>query len=296
MMRLFVMPCLLLLAAPAGAQDPARMSPSDIDALPTRVPHAVHAYGPAPAQFGQLRLPDGAGPFPVVVLIHGGCWTQGFATLRNTAPLASALAERGIATWNIEYRQLGQAGAGWPGTFQDWAAATDALRELAKEHPLDLGRVLAAGHSAGAHAALWLAARPGLPEGSEIRGGDPLPLKAAVAIDGPGDLAAFVGIDEQICGAPVIRNLMGGGPDDVPARYAEGSPAARLPLGTPQLLVSASPVLPPEAAQAYADRAGGEARVLALAGAGHFGMIAPATAPGRQLIEAIEAALASPDP
>lgn len=295
-MRLLATVLLVFVNGPAGAVDPARISPSDVDALPTRVPHAVRAYGPGPAQVGQLRLPDGAGPFPVVVVVHGGCWTQGFATLRNTAPLASALAGRGIATWNIEYRQLGQDGAGWPGTFRDWGAATDALRGLAKDFPLDLDRIVVAGHSAGAHAALWIAARPGLPEDSEIRGADPLPVRAAVAIDGPGDLAAFVGVDEQICGAPVISRLMGGGPDQVPARYAEGSPAERLPLGRPQLLVSASPVLPADAAKAYADRAGGEARVLTLEGAGHFGMIAPDTVPGRQLVDAIEALLVPPGP
>jgi hypothetical protein len=57
-------------------------------------------------QFGEFRLPAGIGPFPVAVVIHGGCWTSASATLRNTAALADALREAGIATWNIEYRRL----------------------------------------------------------------------------------------------------------------------------------------------------------------------------------------------
>ncbi|HSI50544.1 MAG TPA: hypothetical protein VLA61_19935 [Ideonella sp.] len=92
---------------------------------PVLPPKAVIAYGSSPLQFGELRLPPGDGPFPVAVLIHGGCWTSSFATLRSTAALASELTRFGIASWNIEYRQRGDAGGGWPGTYRDWAAALD---------------------------------------------------------------------------------------------------------------------------------------------------------------------------
>lgn len=275
-------------AAPATAQG---ISPEAVNQLPTRVPHAVHRYGPAPQQFGQLRLPEGAGPFPVAVVVHGGCWTKGFATLANTAPLASALAERGIASWNIEYRQLGDDGAGWPGTFQDWGAATDALRDLATKHPIDLTRVVTVGHSAGAHAALWLATRPAQPDGTPLGAADPLRVQGAVAIDGPGDLVAFVGRDAMVCGRPVISTLFGGTPAEVPDRYAAGSPAERLPIGVPQVLV-ASVVLLPEDAKAYADRAAGDAvTVVTLQGVGHFDMIAPGEPSADKVVEAVQALL-----
>lgn len=288
-----LLPSLLCLALAAPAVAPAQgLSPDAVNRLPTRVPHAVHRYGPAPQQYGQLRLPEGAGPFPVAVVVHGGCWTKGFATLANTAPLASALAERGIASWNIEYRQLGEPGAGWPGTFQDWGAATDALRELATKHPIDLARVVTVGHSAGAHAALWIAARPMLPADSEIGAADPLPVQGAVAVDGPGDLAAFVVVDEQICGQPVITTLFGGKPADLAARYADGSPAARLPFGVRQVLV-ASVVLGADAAKAYAAQANGDdIAVVALENAGHFDMIAPGQPSAEKVIEAVETLLA----
>ena len=269
----------LLLATPMATGAMARdMGPRDVDALPASKPTALVSYGTDRLQTGELRLPAGKGPFPVAVVIHGGCWTKGFATARNTAPLASALTAKGIATWNIEYRQVGDAGGGWPGTFADWAAATDHLRTLAKRYPIDLTNVVVTGHSAGAHAALWVAARGKLPKGNALRGSNPLPVRAAVAIDGPGDLAPFVGPDAEICGKPVIVPLMGGTPAEVPGRYAQGSPAALLPLGMPQVMLPSS-VLTPDAAEAYRKAAvakGDRASVVpTAAGADHFNIIAP---------------------
>ena len=76
-------------------------------------------YGPRRAQYAVLEAPPGSGPFPVVVLLHGGFWRTGFnRTLMN--PLALDLLRRGWAVWNLEYRRLGigsGAGGGWPATF-----------------------------------------------------------------------------------------------------------------------------------------------------------------------------------
>ena len=82
------------------------------------------AYGPAPAQVVDLFLPKGKGPFPVVVLIHGGCYLAEYRGLAETSGVAADLAKRGYAVWNVEYRKLGEAGAGYPGTFLDVASAT----------------------------------------------------------------------------------------------------------------------------------------------------------------------------
>ena len=142
-----------------------RLSPADVNRLPSKPADARISYGPDPLQFGELRLPRGTGPFPLAVVIHGGCWVSEVATLQNTAALADALRDAGIATWNIEYRRVDNPGGGWPGTFTDVADAVDLVRVIAREHPIDLSRVVTIGHSAGAHLALWAAARGRLAEG-----------------------------------------------------------------------------------------------------------------------------------
>lgn len=271
---------LALAASIAALPSPlsAQTGPAEVNRLPVSAVTAREAYGPAPMQFGELRLPPGPGPFPVAVIIHGGCWLRGMASLAGTAPIATALAARGIATWNIEYRALGDEGGGWPGSYQDWGAATDHLRGLARRHPLDLSRIVVIGHSAGAPAALFVAARPRLPASAETRGADPLPVAAAVAIDGPPELTPLIGADVRICGSAVISRLMGGTPASHPARYAEVSPVTHLPLRARQYMVSASPVLRREWAEAYRAQAaarGDIVEILFPVGGDHFNIIMP---------------------
>lgn len=276
---------LLLLLTLAHATDVAAqrtgLGPRDVDRLPSRPADARVVYGTDDAlQFGELRLPAGRGPFPVAVVIHGGCWVSRFATLQNTAAFADALRDAGVATWNIEYRRLDHRGGGWPGTFADVAAAADFVAALAKQHPLDASRVVAVGHSAGAHLALWLAARQRLPEGNVLRGDAPLRLNGAVALGGPGDLGDFRTYASKICGGPVIDQLLGGTPQDVPDRYAQTSPVALLPFGTRQVLIVGEndPVMPARARDAYvaaALKAGDTAESIVIPAAGHFEVIAP---------------------
>ena len=285
-MRSYLLLLALLFGLSAVSANAERLSADAPNHLPSSPPTLTAAYGDDELQVGELRLPSGEGPFPVVVMIHGGCWMKGFATKRHTAAAATALTEKGVATWNIEYRQIGDEGAGWPGTFLDWGAATDHLRTLAETYPLDLEKVVVTGHSAGAHAALFVASRSRLAGESEIRGRNPLPVSAAVAIDGPGDLASFSGLAEQVCGRPVIDLLMGGGPDSVPERYAEGSPLEVLPLRVPLALISSSGVLPPPSAEAFraaASAVGDRVDVHVIADSGHFEPIAPGTAEWRRV-------------
>lgn len=267
-------------AAYAVAQQ--RLSPRDVEALPSKPPDTRIPYGPDTVQYGELRLPKGNGPFPVAIIIHGGCWVAKVATLRSTAALADALRDAGFATWNVEYRRLGDAGGGWPGTFADIAAATDLVRVIAKEHPLDLSRVVTVGHSAGAHLAIWAAARGRLPRTSGLYRDSPLPLRAAVALGGPPDLRAFRQYDDDICGSPVIDRLMGGTPEAAPDHYAQGSPAELLPLGVRQLLLvgASDGVMPPREREMYAakaTKAGDRVEVVEVPG-GHFEVIAPTSA------------------
>jgi acetyl esterase/lipase len=150
-------------------------------------------------------------------------------------PLAAALTESGLATWNVEYRRLGHAGGGWPGTFRDVARAADTVRTLAKSHPLDLNRVIAIGHSAGAHLSLWLAARHRLAPTSEVYVANPIKLTGVVSLDGPADLKQTIPLQRPVCGSPVITDLIGGSPDQHPGRFHDGSPIELLPTGVRQV-------------------------------------------------------------
>ena len=111
----------------------------DILSLPAPPADARIAYGTDPLQFGDLRLPatsGGSGPYPLIMLIHGGYWRNRY-DLAYFGHAAAALTAAGLATWNIEYRRVGDAGGGWPGTLLDVAVATDYARTLAATHPLD---------------------------------------------------------------------------------------------------------------------------------------------------------------
>lgn len=248
----------------------------------------VHRYGEAGPQVGELLVPEGDGPHPVVVLVHGGFWRAGYDR-SLMAPLAADLVRRGWAAWNVEYRRVGEAGGGWPGTFDDVAAAVDHLAVLAEAGaPLDLERVVAVGHSAGGHLALWLAGRPRLTAGDP--GGDPeVVVAAAVSQAGVADLVAAA---ERRVGGRAVPDLLGGGPDDVPARYAACSPAALVPLGVPTLCVhgTADDLVPIDQSErwvAAATAAGDDAELVAFAG-GHFEVLDPAHESWRAVVERLD--------
>jgi acetyl esterase/lipase len=254
-------------------------------------------YGTDSLQHGALYLPTGDGPHPVVVLVHGGCWYSPYASRRNSAALAAALAGEGIAVWNVEYRRYDNPGGGWPGTFTDVAYATDFVRRLAASHPLDTTRVVAAGHSAGGHLALWLLARRQLAATSDLATlGEALPLRGAVSLGGIVDLAEYYPRERDVCGNPAVESLLGDAPANVPERVRDGSPAERLPLGAPHWHVAGAgdPIATEASITAFADAArarGDRVTVVRVPDAGHFEVMAPATAAGRAAIMAIREAL-----
>jgi acetyl esterase/lipase len=211
----------------------------------------------------------------------------------NMRPLAAALADAGIATWNIEYRRLGDAGGGWPGTFRDVAAGTDFLRTLAKDHALDLTRVIAIGHSAGGHLALWLAARQNVPGTSDVYVANPMPLNGVVSLDGPADLKAVIPDQKRICGAPVITDLIGGSPEERPDRYRAASPAELLPLGVRQEFF-AGRMFGAQAApyEAAARAAGDRIQTTVLPAGGHFIFIDPQSDIWPQVLTSVRRLLA----
>jgi acetyl esterase/lipase len=269
----FVLLTFVSLEPASPAPTPHLLSWSELSAMPLPAPAKRTAYGSGPQQFGELRLPDGKGPFPVVVLIHGGCWLSEFDYVYMTR-LAAWLAKRGVATWTIEYRRVGDAGGGWPGTFLDVAAATDFLRKISETAPIDTKRVFAAGHSAGGQLALWLASRGRLPAASELYQPNPLTIRGVLGLAAITDLFTYRVGPAGSCHSSV-DDLLGGSPEKFPQRYAETSPRQRLPLGVAQVFVQgeADPIVEPASVQSYvaaAEKAGDRATILTLPGAGHF--------------------------
>jgi len=254
-----------------------------------------HAYGLARAQFGELFRPPGQRePAPVAVVIHGGFWRARFGRKLMRA-LCEDLARRGWAAWNLEYRRLGDGG-GWPNTFEDVACGIDHLREIApagaghpvdgEPGPLDLSRVVAIGHSAGGHLAVWAATRPDLPEG--VPGASPrVRVTAAVAQAGVVDLRLAW---QWRLSEGVVRELLGGPPEERDERYGLASPADHPPVDVPLLLVHGSEDdrVPPAMSRRYAEATrehGGECELVMFDGEDHFGHLDPANAMWQAVVE-----------
>lgn len=223
---------------------------------PAPPPDVTLAYGPLPDHLIDVKLP-GRWPAPVIVLIHGGFWRAAYDRT-HTRPMATALADAGYVVATPEFRRTGQEGGGWPGTFDDVAAALDAVPKLLA--PYGTEAPVLVGHSAGGHLALWAAAR------TDAR------VRAVVSLAGCADLemCARLGLDE---GATDL--LMGGSPDEVPDRYASADPA-RLPApAAPVTLLHGTEDdrVPIEVSRSYAGRTGAGLRELP--GVGHFAVIDP---------------------
>jgi acetyl esterase/lipase len=230
-------------------------------------------YGEDKNQFGDLRVPAATGPFPVVVMIHGGFWRAQY-DLEHTGHLCAALKSRAIATWSLEYRRIGNRGGGWPGTFDDIAAGFDHLAALRGRFALDLGRIVAMGHSAGGQLALWL--------GAEKRD----KLRGVVSLAGVVDLRRAW---ELRLSGGVVAELLGGPPDKVADRYKAASPIERLPLGVAQRILHGmrDDIVPFEMSRRYVEKAGAEARLVVLERAGHFELIDPRTPEWKTVQDAV---------
>jgi dipeptidyl aminopeptidase/acylaminoacyl peptidase len=206
--------------------------------------------------------------------------------LDQLTPLAEALAEQGLATWNLEYRRLGEAGGGWPGTFTDVELGLAHLATLAAQgQPVDLERVAVLGHSAGGQLALWVAAQAKREPRWQVR------PRAVVALAPVADLVAA---HDAGLGRRVVAELLDGAPHERPERYEAASPIERLPLGVPQLLLHGvdDTYVPLEQSRRYVAQArarGDEARLDALEGVGHLDFLEPASAAGLELLAQLRA-------
>jgi acetyl esterase/lipase len=249
----------------------------------------VFRYGAHPAQFGELWLPDGAVAGTVVV-VHGGFWRARYDLILGR-PLAADLAARGYAAWNLEYRRAG-GGGGWPGTFEDVAAGIDLLADL----PVDTSRVIAIGHSAGGHLAAWAAGRAALPDAAPGYSAS-RPRVTLTGVVAQAGVLALADCARERVGGTAAADLMGGGPDELPGRYALADPITAVPVPATVLCVHSRaddevPFSYSERYVAAAAKAGGRAR-LAETGGDHYTLIDPATPDWAAVIEALPALLRS---
>jgi acetyl esterase/lipase len=208
---------------------------------------------------------------PVAVLVHGGFWRRRYGR-ELQGGIARDLVARGWAAWNVEYRRLG-AGGGWPQTLDDVGAAIDAL----PGDGLDLGRVVAIGHSAGGQLAVWAAAR----DEARVR------VTGAVSQAGALDLHELSRLGTSDA---VVHQLLAGTPDEVPHRYDAASPARRLPIGVPLLIVHGErdedvPVHISREFAAAATAAGDDCELVVIDDESHYEHLEPASRSWRAVIE-----------
>ncbi|TPG54914.1 alpha/beta hydrolase family protein [Sphingomonas glacialis] len=259
------------------------------------VPDATIAYGPDALQIVDVWRPAGPGPHPVVVMVHGGCWTTSIAdrTLMNW--IADDLRRDGIGVWNAEYRGVDRPGGGYPGTFADVGAAADAVRTHAAEFGFEAQRIVVVGHSAGGHLALWLAARPRITPTSPLHTPQPLKIARVVSLGGLPDLEATAASPDNGCGVEVVARLVGQ-PGERPDVYADTSLPRLLPLGVPQDLVNGHEdrIVPVRFGTGYvatAQAKGDAARLHLVERTGHVELIAPESAAWAQAKALIKAGL-----
>jgi acetyl esterase/lipase len=265
-------------------------------ALTGPAPTAHIAYGQAASQYVEFYEPSGVGPFPVAVLVHGGCWSSDLGGIAQFRGMASTLQTRGIAAWSIEYRRIDEPGGGYPGTYRDIIAALDMLAADAAKYHLDTSRIVAVGHSAGGHLAQWIGARGRIPRSSRLYEAHPLAVHEIVGLGSIADLRGGAAWIRQVCDVDTAQ--LTGSP--APGRgdvFADTSPAAMLPSGTHTVLINgaADRQVPASVAAAYAALvrlAGDKVETSVVPGASHFDEVAVGSPAWPTVMSAIHDALA----
>lgn len=278
---------------------PVLMTWGDLTRLPRPAASQQIRWGEGATDVVDLWLPEGEGPHPVVVMVHGGCWQKSIADKTLMDWMADGLRQRGWAVWNIEYRGVDEDGGGYPGTFLDAGAATDALTLHAADWKLDLDRVTGIGHSAGGHLILWLAARSRLPQASVLWVPDPLQFQGVVVSGGLADLAASRPITLPSCLDAIHDTLTGPPSAKRPEPLGDTSPARLLPVGVPFVSVNGSEdrIAPPllgEGLTRMAEAAGDRTSLIVVQGTGHVELVAPGTAAFEIQADVLDSLIAKP--
>ena len=251
------------------------MAPRDVLSRPARRPDVVLSYGEQPDQVIDVHLPApaGAGPAPLVVLLHGGFWHEEYDRTQ-IRPMADGLSAEGFVVASVEYRRTGGAG-GWPATFDDAAAGVAAAPRQVRDAVPDRvkpGDAVLVGHSAGGHLALWAGLR------------DPAGISRIVGLAPAADLREVYRRELDVDG---VVALLGGTPEEVPDRYDYGNAAALLPGPVPVTVVHGrlDEHVPVEMSRALRG-----VEYVELADVEHFALIDPRSPAWPQVLAAIRGA------
>ena len=278
-MYLVILGVLFSLALPLKVL--GQVSFAEIQALEYSMPNEVIPYGAGEYQFAEYWHPGTSKP-ALVILIHGGCWLNEYG-LDHIRALASKLNESGYAVWSTEYRRVGDAGGGWPGTFEDIA---DSLNYTDKLSNVNQRAKFVMGHSAGGHLALWVAASGHLPLDSPLGKRIKTQIQGAIGLAPIADLAAY-SLGDNSCEV-VTEKLMGGPAKALAERYALGSPSSLLP-STDSILIHGESDTIVNISQSLGYAASSpRASIISLKGLGHFDMINPEGPVFDRIINALE--------
>lgn len=269
----FLMLADCVMTAPGGAASTNALSTYGADAhTSANVPDAILQYSGHTRAFAELRLPKGEGHFPLAVIFHGGCWKAGIADTAYMAPLATRWQTQGIATLNVDYREVGDGG-GWPGSFEDWDGAAHLIDQVASEYPVDRARATLVGHSAGALPALWLATSQGA--GGPVGARAATKAHAAIVLDGPGDIGKEARDFDALCEFSSVGPFVGAHGQAAEHRLAAVSPVGNAPQLEQVLFVQAKLPSPPADVIAAIAADGAQVDVLNNPGASHFAVVTP---------------------
>lgn len=241
------------------------MPPDDILTKSQPPPDERVAYGDDPNQFFEVRLPRSKPPHPALLNIHGGFWRAKY-DLTHAGHLCETLRNEGLATFNLEYRRVGNAGGGWPETFDDIRAAYRFIQQSRSRFQIELATFVAMGHSAGGQLALCLAAH------------EPS-LRRVISLAGVVDLKKALTLHLS---NGAVAEFLGGKPETVPDHYREADPMELSIPRARQWLIHGSndEVVPPEFSRDYVahkKKTGEPVELLEIPNVGHFDLIDPST-------------------
>jgi acetyl esterase/lipase len=247
----------------------------DILSQPQPRPDERVAYGADANQFLEVRLPRTKGAHPVLLNIHGGYWRARY-DLTHAGHLCEALRAAGVATFNTEYRRVGNAGGGWPGTFEDIRSAYRFVQQEHSRFHLDLDKFVVMGHSAGGQLALCLAAHE-------------TSVRRAISLAGVVDLKKGYALHLS---HDAVSEFLDGNPDAVPEHYREADPMELSIPNARQWLLHGKDddTVPPEFSRDYVTqkkKAGESAELLEIPRTGHFELIDPASEAFKQVASTV---------